>query len=227
MARPHDPTALADREARTFRARIREIKNDYGITSIDLSDNLEKIDPKGNWSERKVTNALAEGRTLLAETARQILSALKPTEQQESAGQGRPWKRYFEALALESNGWVQRMTPHVMGPAVFVPRGEAKWLADLLASRLVQEPTISVRQRDKIASVIERELKKAAPRMGNHWLAKMTETVGLGILEMATQGGAPARPSIVALQVQAGQVLRLAYEIEFSRPSEQQEKGTS
>src|ERR1700686_3746268 len=101
MARTPDPTALAQDEARAFRDRIREMKTDYALTSYQLSDRLAKIAPEGRWTERKITNTLAEGRPLLAATALQILRALKPSAAQERTGQGGPWRRYYNALSLD------------------------------------------------------------------------------------------------------------------------------
>ncbi len=219
MARPPDPTALAREEARAFRDRVREMKNAYRITSYQLSERLQKVDPKGRWTERKVTNALAEGRPLLAETARQILKALKPTAAQERAGQGRPWKRYAIALS-EDNSWLHRLVRRT--PAAFVPLREAERLAALLAFRLVRVPYISKRRRDKIASVIESELKKAAPHMAELWLHEMTGVVVRGIAE-AVQGGMPAPPPAAMHLVP--QVLQVAYEIEFAKKSGQRKKG--
>jgi len=205
------------------------MKADYGLTSNQLSDRLGDIDPKGGWTERKVTNALAASRTLPAENARQILKSLKPTAAQEHAGQGRPWRRYVETLALRDNSWLYRLVRR--SPAAFVPPREAERLADLLASRLVQVSGISKRRRDKIASVIKSELVKGAPHMGELWLAEMTRVVVSGIAE-AVQGGTPPPP--IAANVERGTatirrsfaenavliapfVLKLAYELEFSK----------
>jgi len=173
MARTVDPTRLSDQDANEVRSLVNRVRKIGKITHQELAEHLD-------WDIRKLTNAVAKNRPLLAGTALEMLKGL--------ADHPRVKFGSVEASTLllnfwHTNTWVDRLYEERRTVAAVIPNAECKRLAEQLAAIVgsVNGVRIGVGKQELIAKALERRLKLIGPKMAKTWYEATATPVSFAV----------------------------------------------
>jgi hypothetical protein len=194
VARTPDPTALEPEDAENVRALVRAVRGLTKTTNQDLADHL-------GWDVRKVTDALTEGRTLLAERA----LALARASAEARPAKGRPQGNALDNMRAQGllldfwrrADWVRTYRDRSRPAAALIPIAEADRLAEALSKVVasVNGVRIGEQKQMEIRKALRRYFRSHGGAMAMTW-NEITGPAVHHIIEEAIAGRGPWAPHL-------------------------------